>query len=298
MTSLTDLGTVAYSMSLTREMPSTKPCPLCGSGTREDVAHPEAPLRRCGSCDHCFADLELLDHRETYDESYGDDDHQNWFENPNLELFWRISSVIGDDARSVIDLGCGRAQFLSCLHSHTKVDGDRRLVGVEQTTFVPPDGVEIVHSPFDEWSTTERFDAVVSLAVIEHVDDPVDFLRRASELAEPGGRVVIMTLNDRSLLYLASRVLRRFGITGPFDQLYSRHHLHHFNKSSLLAAFAAVDLEVETRWDHNIPAAAVDFPSQGAIVDGVRLLGVRSLFLLGRLTRRCYLQTVVARVAA
>jgi len=49
----------------------------------------------------------------------------------------------------------------------------------------------------DDVDPSERFDTVVSLAVIEHVSDPEDWLRRWSALVAPGGRVVLTTPHAR-----------------------------------------------------------------------------------------------------
>ncbi len=48
-----------------------------------------------------------------------------------------------------------------------------------------------------------RFDAVIALEVIEHVSDPAAFLVLLAELLQPGGLVVVSTLN-RTLRSLAS----------------------------------------------------------------------------------------------
>lgn len=255
--------------------------------------HPEADLRRCHDCDHCFADLSTLAAFEEYDTSYGDEDHRNWFENPNIALFDRIERHLAErEVDSVIDLGCGRADFLLHLRaSHP----EWRLAGIEQTPFDPPAGVEVITGDLLTAPVDQKFDAVVSLAVIEHVEDPIELLRRAVDLCRPGGVIVIMTLNDRSVLYATSRVMRAAGVPGPFDQLYSRHHLHHFNKTSLETAARTAGLEVLDRHDHNIPADAVDFPDGGALANAIRLNGARVTFALGAMTGRCYLQTLFCR---
>ena len=270
-------------------------CPLCSGPTRRVYRHPEAQLRRCARCDHCFADTSKLAERVVYDLSYGDESHKNWFENPNTRLFNRIErTLVAQGCNSVIDLACGRADFLRHLRRNHP---DWRLLGVEQTPFPAPDGVEIVIGDVATVEVEERFDAVVSLAAIEHMEDPIAFLRLARARCRPGGWLVVMTLNERSVLYGAARLLRNVGLTGPFDQLYSKHHLHHFNKTSLREALRQVGLEIALRYDHHIPTSAIDFAKTHWLADAVRLNGARACFALGAVTRRCYLQTVFVRVA-
>lgn len=271
-------------------------CTVCGSSARFAYRTPEADLYRCRSCSHCFADQQSLRNRVEYDHDYGDRDHRNWFENPNLKLFGYVTDRLGRaPQRSVLDVGCGRGAFLSYLHQQRPA---WRLAGVEVAPFDPPSGIELIVADFESTDLGRRFDAVVSLAVIEHVTDPHKFLRRVLECCEPGGQIVLMTLNEQSILYDTSRVLRRAGITGPFEQLYSTHHLHHFTKRSFAQLLAEHGLVVEARRDHHIPLAAVDFPPRNAVLDGVQRAGAAATFALGKAVGRCYLQTVVCRAPA
>jgi SAM-dependent methyltransferase len=45
----------------------------------------------------------------------------------------------------------------------------------------------------------ERFDAVTSSHVIEHVHDPMGFLRECARVTRPGGQIVVVTPNTESL---------------------------------------------------------------------------------------------------
>jgi 2-polyprenyl-3-methyl-5-hydroxy-6-metoxy-1,4-benzoquinol methylase len=82
----------------------------------------------------------------------------------------------------------------------------------------------------------ERWDVVRMNQVLEHLSDPVDALRRSSELLAPGGRVVIGVPNFGSL---ARRV---FG--GSWDGLELPRHLHHFTRETLRLVFARAGLQV------------------------------------------------------
>lgn len=268
-------------------------CPLCGSSATQVYEHPEADLYRCPDCDHCFADQGSIADREGYTSEYGEEDHKNWFENPNFALFEKIDQELSRRrTTSVLDLGCGRGDLLKYLSDRHP---DWTLAGVEWTDYGNPYDLDIAATDIEALELGEEFDAVVSLAVIEHLEDPVAFLERMATLCNSTGSIVVMMLNERSVLYAAARAMRTVGPTGPFDQLYSKHHLHHFNKTSLATAARAADLTIDRRIDHNIPAAAIDFESQGSLADAVRRTGTLACFGLGRLTGRTYLQTIVCR---
>lgn len=138
-----------------------------------------------------------------------------------------------------------------------------------------------------------RFDAVTSLASIEHVQDVRGFVRRLCELCAPGGLVVIMTLNERSILYETAKALSRIGIGGPFARLYDKHHINHFNVSSLRRLVERQGLSIVTTLRHNAPLRAIDFPASSPLADLVLRAGVWGTFALGTLTGKTYLQTVI-----
>jgi 2-polyprenyl-3-methyl-5-hydroxy-6-metoxy-1,4-benzoquinol methylase len=272
-------------------------CTVCSSQSRLRYRHPEADLYRCTACGHCFADQASLHAPVDYGGTYGDVEHRNWFQNPNLKLFGFIERQIRDvragRSPSVLDVGCGRGAFLAYLRERNP---GWRLTGIELSSFEPPPDTELLVGDFIEIQPTAQFDAVVSLAVIEHVVDPHAFVEQTRQWCSPGGRIVLMTLNERSVLYDASRALRRVGMDAPFTQLYSTHHLNHFNKTSLMDLLDQHGLTVERRFDCHIPAAAIDFPERGGVSDTINRAGAVACFAVGRVVRRCYLQTVVARL--
>ncbi|KAJ2214385.1 Hexaprenyldihydroxybenzoate methyltransferase, mitochondrial [Coemansia sp. RSA 1813] len=59
-------------------------------------------------------------------------------------------------------------------------------------------------------SSEDRFDAVVSLEVIEHVNDPVEFCKSLMDLAKPGALVVLSTMNRTALSYLVDIVVPEY----------------------------------------------------------------------------------------
>lgn len=125
------------------------------------------------------------------------------------------------------------------------------------------------------------------------------YLRRRlpnlSLLCAPNGTVVIMTMNDRSLLYGTARLLARLGFSMAADQLYSRHHVNHFNLESLQRLICSSGLVPVRRILHNIPIAAVDITSGSPLVKGILRAGVWGIFTMSRVTGSTYLQTVLCR---
>ncbi len=267
-------------------------CPICGQAARFWFTHPDVDIYRCPACTHAFSRLDTLRCFETYDEQYYQETHRNWFLNPNRALFRWIDSQLPADAAAILDVGCGNGDFLK--HLATQRPGTR-LVGIDLFEPAPIDGVELLHGDVLERPLEETFDAVVSLAVVEHVPAVLPFAQRMAQLCKPGGSVVMMTLNGDGLLYQSARLGRRLGLANASDRLYSSHHLHHFTPASLRGLLERAGLEVTSVHHHNAPMKSVDVPAPNAPTRAVLKSAVALCFAAGKLSGRCYLQTMVCR---
>ena len=266
-------------------------CPICHSSSKFMAHHPETDLYRCTRCGHAYSHLDSMQEFEHYGDDYYDVDHKQWFDHPNIGLFARVAETIPRGA-SLLDVGCGRGDFLRYLRHHRQ---DLRLSGIDLNANQTEKGIRLIQGDITQTEIQERFDAVVSLAVIEHISDVTGFLRRVYALIKPGGMAVIMTLNDDSLLYALARLGNRIGVPLAFNRLYSRHHLHHFTRESFRTAVRMGGFSIESDFVHAAPLQAIDIPAQNRALNSVLRCGVWIVFRVGAVTGRNYLQTIVAR---
>ena len=276
------------------ETSSAPDCPICHTGSKFEAGFSDVHLYRCPVCDHCFTDLARIRTLEQYGPEYFATDHKNWFDNPNLNLFRRIRETIAKEKQdaSVLDVGCGNGDFLKYLR---RVEPGLALTGIDLAPCRPVEGIQFIQGNVETYAFPQHFDAVVSLAVIEHMPDVRRFSHSLVELCKTGGLVVTTTLNDRSVLYEAARLLNRIEYTGPFERLYSKHHLNHFNTRSLRRLFDTSGLSTVGLLRHDIPMAAVDFEASSVVLQKLLRIGVWGTFLLGRISGRTYLQTLFCR---
>lgn len=226
--------------------------------------------------------------QEAYDDTYFYQTHRRWFEHPNTSLFRKISDMIPQGS-SVLDVGCGRGDLLKFLRS---MRPDLQLTGVD-FSYNSSDGIRYLQGDVLTLDIAEKFDFVIALAAIEHVPNCIAFAKRLQELVNPGGAVVVMTINEASLLYGLARAGRALGVQLAFNRLYSRHHLHHFTRQSLCQALESCGLKVSTQIMHNAPLKAMDLPVQNSAAEAVLRAGVWAVFLAGSITARTYQQTAV-----
>lgn len=136
----------------------------------------------------------------------------------------------------VADVGAGRGHFCAVLSAELVTKGldprahlypsDRhpatfQCAGLECAR-VGDDG----RLPFDDGS----FDAVVSIEVVEHVEDPFAFLRELARIARPGARVIVTTPNVlslpsrlRTLLWGFPELFDPLPLSGADERLLSGH---------------------------------------------------------------------------
>jgi len=117
----------------------------------------------------------------------------------------------------VLDVGCGDG-FLTkeMARRYDKVVGvDGAKDKIEFARKNAPE-VEFHTSLFENFEYYEKFDSIIMINILEHVDDPVYFLKKARELLTPHGEVIIFVPNALSL---NRRVGKAMGIIKNYYEL-------------------------------------------------------------------------------
>jgi 2-polyprenyl-3-methyl-5-hydroxy-6-metoxy-1,4-benzoquinol methylase len=268
-------------------------CPVCNSDSYHWVQLPTVSLFRCAECSHCFTDISSIAKEETYGSEYYQETHRNWFENPNYTLFAQLASEISfHKSKSVLDVGCGNGAFLKYLANGS---GALSLHGIDLADEAGSvAGIEFRQGDFLTYDFQKRFDAIVTLAVIEHLYDVSSFVRRIHELLNKNGIACVMTLSESGVLYRFANFLRKIGVQSVFIRLYDPHHINHFSKESLEKLLTRDGLfRVRKIIDHNTPLAAIDVPASSSVMKLAMKLGVAVVFFVGKITKKAYLQTIV-----
>jgi len=274
-------------------MHNKKECTVCNSLSCFSYDHPEADIYTCKKCKHSFSIL-----KEGVEENYSDEyfliTHKNWFENPNFKLFEALSSIVENDDSSVkvMDVGCGNLDFLKYLRKkYSEID----LNGIDFSEQKPVLGINFIKDDFLKHKNFSKYDFVYSIMTIEHINNINHFTQTLHSIVKPGGLLIITTINQSSTLYLASLILRSFGIKKPFQRLYSKHHLNHFSNYSLQQLITLNHFSIESVLWHNVPLKSLDIPASNFFAKKILTIFVILLFLLGKLFNRTYSQTVIAK---
>lgn len=170
-----------------------------------------------------------------------------------------VSQLTRAQANTVLDLGCGNGWFTAALqrcgfemvgvdHSHSGIDiASRRHpeVGYRQHDLMQPLAPDLVG----------RFDAVVSVEVIEHLLLPRKLIEAALTALKPGGLLIVTAPFHGYLKNLA------LALGGKFDEhwhpLRDYGHVKFFSRSTLIALFAEYGLhDVHFETAGRLPAFA------------------------------------------
>jgi SAM-dependent methyltransferase len=260
-------------------------CVLCGGRLVPAVAQPRSAYAngeyRIDACTTCGAGTTMPrptpeQLAQAYEGAYGYATHDLIEAEKRRRAAWLLEWS-GVRTGRILDVGCMFGYLLdegagpaevAASHGHTVFAGS-----IEEFARANPD---------------LRFDAIFAQHVIEHVPDPVGFLRTARGLLAPGGKLVACVPNfDARLRRLAPRSWGWYQV--PF-------HLIHFSSRALRTAVRDAGLELEserTRGGDTLFLAlsamqALGLNAGGAARDTQPGLARTALRVVGELTRPYY----------
>lgn len=137
----------------------------------------------------------------------------------------------------------------------------------------------VEHALFEEYSPPERFDNIVLGHVLEHVQDPVDILKRAKSWLSPGGRIFGAVPNARSLHRQAAVIMGMLPAEDALNEA-DRHHGHRrvFTPESFRQAFIQAGLHIDIfggYWLKPLSNAQIEATWNDQMINSFMLLGER-----------------------
>lgn len=107
----------------------------------------------------------------------------------------------------IADVGCGQGDLYGYVRSHFA-----RYVGIDAVRYQAfPEPAEFCRLDLDSGVlplADGSADVVTAIEVIEHLENPREFMRKLVRLAKPGGWIIVTTPNQLSLLSLLTLVVK------------------------------------------------------------------------------------------
>lgn len=201
--SIKDLRT--YSSPPRAEDQAARPCPLCGGGSFRPLwGLTGYSFARCRSCSLIQQNPQPL--ASFVEGRYGADylkyelANEGGFLNLALMGLADLGLDLGRDQGSFLDFGCATGALLERARSH-----GWKAMGVEicheSAAYARSErGLDIFEGPLAQapWPRGS-IDLFHSSHVIEHLNEPMEFLAQAREFLRPGGRLVVVSPNAEGL---------------------------------------------------------------------------------------------------
>lgn len=217
-------------------------CPICGDSQvyRRFIKRDRAYWR----CRNCALDFqwpvptaaELLQY---YERSYREGLYKTFVDAEQMKAqtaAYRYK-VLSDKVQGSLwlDVGCADGQFLSVLHArgHAATGIDVSEVAVQRAQ---QRGLDARVAALEEFPANTTFDVITAFDVLEHVRNPIGFLRSARDMMHAGSYFAITTPNLNSLLRHVMG--RRWYFYIPDE------HLHLFSRLALDHACRQVGLRI------------------------------------------------------
>jgi SAM-dependent methyltransferase len=232
-------------------------CLACGSAdtrhwaTARDIEYLSTPesfdYRRCADCDALSIDPVP---RGRLGEIYPDTYYS--FSPGKLSIaerikqaldrrtFARLFAGVAGETLSALDVGGGAGWLLTQAKAVEPRLTRTQVVDIDASAqdAAHAAGHDFFLGRIEDFATNERFDVILMLNLIEHVDDPVAVLAKVRGLLKPGGRVLVKTPNHDSL---DARLFR----THSWGGLHAPRHWVVFTPESFRKAAGKADLTVD-----------------------------------------------------
>jgi acetyltransferase-like isoleucine patch superfamily enzyme/2-polyprenyl-3-methyl-5-hydroxy-6-metoxy-1,4-benzoquinol methylase len=205
-------------------------CALC-AGFDCDTAIPfsDIPVLRCQACGFLYSG-------QVMPEKMRADYYRNDFASPrhllgqqlNAGMNFHVLKKILNLSRgiSVLDAGCGYGFLLRLLGDKWQADVTGVEVSKRETSYAMDTlALAKIYPSLTEIPSHQQFDLVTCFEVIEHVREPVPFVRELLKRVTPGGCLVVMTDN------FDSPASRRMGC--EFPKWIPHSHVSHFTPATL-----------------------------------------------------------------
>jgi 2-polyprenyl-3-methyl-5-hydroxy-6-metoxy-1,4-benzoquinol methylase len=181
---------------------------------------------------------------------------ENFIENiintTNLpSLLRRLKFVSGD--KTILEMGFGEGTIteplLAAGFNVEIVEGSSKLCDSARERFGSK--LKVNCSYFENFTPSRQFNNVLSLHVLEHVDQPAEVIRKMYDWVAPGGQVIAVVPNAQSLHRQLSVLM---GLQQKNDSLSPRDilvgHQRVFTLDQLAAHFEATGFEISERFGY------------------------------------------------
>ena len=193
------------------------------------------PIPVCQNLSELYSDIEYFDLHQI-------DEKLAYYE----LLILRLEKIIGRKG-TLLDVATGRGEFLvKALElgwQATGIDVSKRFCEYVKQKHK----IDVINADFSSYDFSEKFDVLVANAVLEHVYEPLSFLKKIYRLLNKGGLFYLDLPNEASLYSLLGNLyykltLRNYCIN--LSPTFPPYHIHGYTRKSLLYIIDMIGFEL------------------------------------------------------
>lgn len=223
-------------------VPAVRACVVCGRSSGQEYRL-SGRVRRCGSCGFAWTVAAIAEPEELYDEAYfRGEGYQDYYVpaarrfEAGRRLTWLLA---GGRPASLLEAGSAGGFFVEAARRAGIAAEGIEVAGSAARYAREELGVPVRAGRFEDEAFTTPYDVVCAFHVLEHVEDPREFLAAARRAVIPGGRLALEVPN------IASGAAQRLGLS--WTGLDTAHHRWHFTPDSLAHLVTTLGFEVIAR---------------------------------------------------
>lgn len=175
-------------------------CPICNSEKiAESVERINSySINHCKNCDIVFSDPMKSPGFEWYEHSF----KESAINSVYARMLWRHQQFLDDDffyGKELLDIGCATGAFLNEArkkgYEAWGFDFNGEAVRISKEQYGLKNTYHMDIEAFCRNFSHKRFDAISCFDVLEHLDDPNQFISRIKSILKPGGYVALSIPN-------------------------------------------------------------------------------------------------------
>jgi len=172
--------------------------------------------------------------------------------------------------RKHLDIGCDTGGLLAAAAELFATQAVGIDVAARAVTLAHEAGIEAYHSDLAGVPTLRGFGLVTIVDVLEHVTDPISFMRDVESRIEPGGWCYLETPNIGSSVYQAGRLIATMTAGRPAwlcQRLFLPEHVQYLSEKGIRHLAAMSGLQVQSAGHRALGSADINtaWPVQQAI---------------------------------